>query len=251
MFNTSNPVTSAKMFNNAQSKVNTAGAMTIEGTTNKISFLLFLVVLSASFVWSKTLAGDFAFASSMMILGTIGGLICAIVTVMNVNIAHITASLYAVFEGLAIGGISAFFEKQYPGIAMQAAGLTFATLFAMLMAYRAKLIKVTEKFKAGILCATAGIALFYLISFLASWLFNFNIGAGILYGNSMVSIGFSVFVVGLAALNLVLDFDFIVQATRANAPKKMEWYGAFAILVTLVWLYIEILRLLAKLRSRD
>lgn len=251
MFNTSNPITSTKLFNKTKDTATSDGIMTIEGTTNKLSFLLFLVILSASLVWSKTLAGDLAFGTSMAIMGTIGGLICAIVTVFNINIAHITAPLYALFEGLAIGGISAFFEKQYPGIAMQAAGLTFAVLFAMLAAYKTKLIKVTEKFKTCVICATGGIMLFYLISFFLNVIFDFQFGRELSHGNNTIGIAFSVFVVGLASLNLVLDFDFIERASRSNAPKKMEWYGAFAILVTLIWLYFEILRLISKLRSRD
>lgn len=250
MIKTSNPVASAKMFNKACATSTTAGTMTIDGTANKLSFLLFLVVMGAALVWQKALSGDHAFTSSMMVLGGIGGLICAVVTVFNIKIAHITAPIYAIFEGLLLGGISAYAERQYPGIATQAITLTFGTLFALLFAYKTGVIKVTEKFKAGIFAATAGIAIFYFLSFILG-IFNVSFGVGLIHGNSMAGIGFSVFVVAIAALNLVLDFDFVVQASRTGAPKKMEWYGAFALLVTLVWLYIEILRLLMKLRSRD
>ncbi|WP_218186236.1 Bax inhibitor-1/YccA family protein [Marinifilum fragile] len=136
----------------------------------------------------------------------------------------------------------------YPGIVMQAVGLTFGTLFAMLFAYKTGLIKVTQKFKAGIVAATGGIMLFYLVS----WIMNmFGIGNGFYYGSSLLSIGISLFVVVIAALNLVLDFDFIEKGAQSGAPKYMEWYGAFGLMVTLIWLYVELLRLLAKIANRD
>ena len=158
------------------------------------------------------------------------------------------APVYAIAEGLLLGGISAGFEARYPGIVVQAVGCTFGTLCCLLLAYQSGMIRATENFKLGIVAATGGIALLYLVTFLAG-LFGFSLFSS-LYGSGLVGVGFSVVVVAIAALNLVLDFDFIEQAADRGAPKYLEWYGAFALMVTLVWLYLEILRLLAKLNDR-
>ena len=173
----------------------------------------------------------------------------AIVTIFKKTWAPYTVSGYALLEGLALGGISRIFEEQYPGIASQAIFLTFGILAALLLAYKTGLIKPTENFKLGVFAATGGIFIMYLISFIMSF---FGSGMSILNPNnaSMLSIGFSLFVVVIASLNLVLDFDFIEEGADKGAPKYMEWYGAFGLLVTLIWLYLEILRLLAKLYSR-
>jgi len=154
---------------------------------------------------------------------------------------------YALLEGLFLGGASALFEMRFPGIAMQAVALTFGTAFCMLIAYRSGLIRATQKFTMGVVAATGGIALFYVIAMVLGF---FHVSVPILYGNSPLSIGISLFIVGIAALNLILDFAFIEQGAAQGAPRYMEWYGAFALMVTLVWLYIEILRLLSKVRSR-
>jgi uncharacterized YccA/Bax inhibitor family protein len=190
-----------------------------------------------------------AVASGYAMLGGIGGLICALATVFKPRWSPYTAPVYAGLEGLLLGGISAMFETQYPGIAVQAVGATFGTLAALLAAYASGLIRPSENFKLGITAATGGICLVYL----ASWVLSlFGVHAlGSLFGAGLIGIGFSVFVVIIAALNLVLDFDFIENGVRQAAPKYMEWYGAFGLLVTLVWLYLEMLRLLSKLRSRD
>ena len=173
----------------------------------------------------------------------------ALLTIFKKTWAPYTVSGYALLEGLALGGISRIFEEQYPGIASQAIFLTFGILAALLLAYKTGLIKPTENFKLGVFAATGGIFILYLISFIMSF---FGSGMSILNPNntSMLSIGFSLFVVVIAALNLVLDFDFIEEGADKGAPKYMEWYGAFGLLVTLIWLYLEILRLLAKLYSR-
>jgi uncharacterized YccA/Bax inhibitor family protein len=178
--------------------------------------------------------------------GVIGGLIFCLITSFKSEWAPITAPIYALLEGLVIGGLSAFFEMAYPGIVVQAAGLTFGTLFVMLMAYKSGLIQATEKFKLGVIAATGGIALLYLVSLVMSM---FGKPIGFIHEGGTFGILFSGFVVVIAALNLVLDFDFIRQGSEQGAPKYMEWYGAFALIVTLVWLYLEILRLLAKLRK--
>ena len=158
-----------------------------------------------------------------------------------------TAPIYALLEGLALGGISAIFEARFPGIVVQAVGLTFGALFCLLIAYKSGMIKVTENFKLGVVSATGAIALFYVVSLLLGM---FGISLPFIHGSGIIGIGFSLFVVAIAALNLVLDFDFIENGADRGAPKYMEWYAAFGLIVTLVWLYIEILRLLSKIRSR-
>jgi uncharacterized YccA/Bax inhibitor family protein len=194
--------------------------------------------------------GNIAQASSgYAMLGGIGGLICALVTVFKPRWSPYTAPLYAGLEGLLLGGVSAMFEASYPGIALQAVGATCGTLAALLAAYASGLIRPSEHFKLGIMAATGGICLVYLASWVLSLLGIHAMGS--LFGNGLLGIGFSVVVVIVAALNLVLDFDFIENGVRQAAPKYMEWYGAFGLLVTLVWLYLEILRLLSKLRSRN
>lgn len=247
----SNPVLNEKVFYSSRS-LEYGEAMTINGTVNKIAMLLFFVVAAASFTWSMvSTSGTGEITSSVypwMIGGVIGGLILALITVFKPKLSPYTAPFYALFEGLFLGGISALMNASYPGIVMQAVGLTFGTLFAMLFAYKSGMIKVTQKFRSGIIAATGGIMLFYLVT----WVLNiFGIGNGFYYGSSLLSIGISLFVVAIAALNLVLDFDFIEKGAESGAPKYMEWYGAFGLMVTLIWLYIELLRLLAKLASRD
>jgi uncharacterized YccA/Bax inhibitor family protein len=191
---------------------------------------------------------DIGFASSIMMLGLLGGFVVALVTTFKMSWAPVTSPIYALLEGLALGGISAIFELKYPGIAMEAVALTFGTLFVMLLIYKTGLIKVTQKFRIGVVAATGGIAAFYFLTWVLSF-FHITIFSSV-YGSGLIGIGFSLFVVAIASLNLVLDFDFIEQGVAAGAPKYMEWYGAFGIIVTLVWLYLEILILLSKLRSR-
>lgn len=224
--------------------------MTINGTVNKTGILLLLTVLTAAFAWSQTIGADGQIAPGAMIYaigGAIGGLILALVTVFKKEWSPVTAPMYALVEGFFLGAISAVFEARFPGIVFQAVLLTFGTLFALLAAYRSGLIKVTENFKLGVVAATGGIALLYLASFVLGF---FNINVPVIHEASWLGIAFSLFVVVVAALNLVLDFDFIENGAAARAPKYMEWYGAFGLMVTLVWLYVEFLRLLSKLQSR-
>ena len=169
------------------------------------------------------------------------------VTIFKPTVGHITVPAYAVVEGVFLGVISMIFNAMYPGIVVQAVFLTFGTLGALLLAYKSGLIQATENFKLGVVAATGGIAILYLINFVMSF---FGSGMGIISSNGTMGILFSGFVVVIAALNLVLDFDFIEEGAEMGAPKYMEWYGAFGLLVTLIWLYLEILRLLAKLQSR-
>ncbi|HZH43222.1 MAG TPA: Bax inhibitor-1/YccA family protein [Lysobacter sp.] len=224
-------------------------AMTLGGTVNKTVLLLFLCVLTGAFAWSQvvTPAGIVGVAP-YAIGGAIGGLILAIVTAFKPAWSPVTAPLYALLEGFFLGAISALFEARFPGIVMQAVLLTFGTLLALLMAYRSGLIRATENFKLGVIAATGGIALVYLATIVLGF---FDIRIPMIHESGLVGIGFSLFVVVIAALNLVLDFDFIESGVETGAPKYMEWYGAFGLMVTLVWLYVEFLRLLAKLQSRD
>ena len=235
-----NPALSSKTFINTTDVG--AEKMTIEGTVNKTAMSLLLLMTTASYTWMNPSPG-------LMMLGFIGGFILAIVTIFKKTWAPYTVSGYALLEGLALGGISRIFEMRYPGIASQAIFLTFGILAALLLAYKTGVIKPTENFKLGVFAATGGIAIMYLISFFMSF---FGSGMSIMNPSnaSMLSIGFSLFVVVIASLNLVLDFDFIEEGAERGAPKYMEWYGAFGLLVTLIWLYLEILRLLAKLQSR-
>ncbi|WP_367345198.1 Bax inhibitor-1/YccA family protein [Stenotrophomonas bentonitica] len=225
-------------------------AMTINGTVNKTGILLLLTVITAAFAWSQTIGADGQIAPGAMIYaigGAIGGLVLALVTVFKKEWSPVTAPMYALVEGFFLGAISAVFEARVPGIVFQAVLLTFGTLFALLVAYRSGLIKVTENFKLGVVAATGGIALLYLASFVLGF---FNINVPVIHEASWLGIAFSLFVVVVAALNLVLDFDLIENAAAARAPKYMEWYGAFGLMVTLVWLYVEFLRLLLKIYQR-
>jgi uncharacterized YccA/Bax inhibitor family protein len=221
-------------------------AMTIEGTVNKTAISLVVLIATATWTWNLGL-GD-PRAGGLLLLGLIGGFVTALVTVFKQSFAPFTTPVYAACEGLVLGGVSVVAESRYPGIASQAIFLTFGTLGALLLAYRSGVIRATEKFKLGIFAATGGIALVYLIGFVMSF---FGAGIPMIHGSGTVGIVFSLFVTGVAALNLVIDFDFIEQGAEGGAPKYMEWYGAFALLVTLVWLYLEILRLLSKLQERD
>ena len=226
-------------------------AMSLNGTVNKTGFLLLLTVLTAAFAWSQafTPAGELSPGFPVYVWGgAIGGFIVAMVTVFKKQWAPVTAPLYALVEGFFLGAISAVFEARFPGIVMQAVMLTFGTLFALLFAYRSGLIKATENFRLGVVAATGGIALVYLATIVLGF---FGVNIPMIHDNGIVGIGFSLFVVVVAALNLVLDFDFIETGVEQGAPKYMEWYGAFGLMVTLVWLYIEFLRLLAKLQSRN
>ena len=226
--------------------------MTLNGTVNKTGILLVCAIATAGWTWLQFMQSrDISTVYPWMIFGMIGGLIFAMITIFKKEWSAVTAPAYALLEGLVLGGISAVFELRYPGIAIQAVGLTFGTLFVLLFVYRAGIIKVTDKLRLGIVAATGGIALFYLLEMVLSFFgIHFNGPSGV-NGSGLIGIGFSLLVVGIAALNLVLDFDFIEKGVQYGAPKYMEWYGAFGIMVTLVWLYLEILRLLAKLQRRN
>jgi len=245
---TANPALNKSTFGDFSGVTGYTSAMTIGGTVNKTLVLLSLLTISALQVWNlffKT--GNPRAVVPWMLGGITGGLIVAFITIFNKKTAYITAPLYAVLEGLALGGISAFFEARYPGIVIQAVGLTFGTLFSLLLLYKSGIIKATENFKLGVAAATGSIFLVYFVTFILG---IFGINVPYIHGGGTVGILFSFFVVGIAAMNLVLDFDFIENGAENGAEKYMEWYAAFGLMVTLVWLYIEILRLLAKLQQR-
>lgn len=242
MIKSGNPVLSKKTFNNLKST--TREVMTLDGAVNKIAISLAILLFAAYYTYSNAIV-------SYIWVGLIGGFIVALVTVFKKEWAPITVPIYSVLEGLALGGISKLYAEMFePGIVPQAISLTLGILIALLFAYKTKIIRATENFKLGVFAATAGIGIVYLISFLMS--FSGGIGLPIMNpaNASMLSIGFSLFVVVIASLNLVMDFDFIEKGVQNGAPKYMEWYSAFGLLVTLIWLYIEILSLLAKLSSR-
>ncbi|HSO26427.1 MAG TPA: Bax inhibitor-1/YccA family protein [Anaerolineales bacterium] len=242
---TQNPVLKTKYFQ--PSAISDAAEMTVQGVALKTLFLLALVGLAGAFSWSQYAAGNWAILVPLIIAGLLGGLVIALVIVFKQTWAPFLAPVYAVLEGLAIGAISAFFETSYPGIVIQAVLLTFGVLFAMLFVYVTRIIKVTPGFRTGVMLATFGIALAYLGTFLLSL---FGIRVPFIHQTGWVGIAISLVIVGVAALNLLLDFDFIERAAANRAPKHMEWFGAFGLVVTLIWLYLELLRLLGRFRSR-
>ncbi len=247
LMRTSNPALNERAFQGERAVL--GEAMTLQGTVNKTGVLLICVIATAAWTWNLFLHSHSPqTVMPLALLGGIGGLIVAMVTIFKKQWAGITAPIYALLEGLVLGSISAILEVRFPGIAIQAVSLTFGTLVILLLAYRSGLIAVTEKFRLGVIAATGGIALFYIVEIVLGF---FGIHFTAVNGSGAIGIGFSVFVVIIAALNLVLDFDFIETGVRVGAPKYMEWYGAFGLMVTLIWLYFEILRLLSKIRSRE
>ena len=258
---TSNPTLSQDVFISL-AKENPIGSksdsMTIEGTVNKTAFFLTLTTATALFAWfsiqvtgiENEIGGivNSSLTSTYMLVGGIGSFAVALFVMFKKNFAMLGGIVYCLLEGLFIGGISAYAEAYYPGIAIQAGLLTFGTLFGLLGIYKSGMIKVTENFRLGVAAATGGICLVYMLSFGMSL---FGLHMPYIHENGLMGIGFSLFVIGIASMNLVLDFDFIEKGSKAKAPKYMEWYAAFGLIVTLVWLYIEILRLLMKLQSRD
>jgi len=255
LMKTSNPALGQNTFNDfdssALSDATGTGHMTLSGTVNKTGVLLVCAMVTAVYTWHQFLqTRQVADIAPLVLTGALMGFVVAMVTIFKKEWSPVTAPIYALLEGLALGGISAVAEMRYPGIGIQTVSLTFGTLFILLFLYRTGIIKVTEKLRLGIIAATGGIAALYLIE-LVMGLFGGGVHFAAINGSGALGIGFSVVVVAVAALNLVLDFDFIERGVSVGAPKYMEWYGAFGIMVTLIWLYLEILRLLSKMRSRN
>ena len=251
IFKSGNPTLTQKMFDKSMHiEANMQGTMSVRGAINKFGFLMLMVIAGAAYNWHVFEQGQPNTMYTLMLTGAIGGLITAIAISFKPNWAGYLAPLYGLLEGLFIGGISAYFNAafatKYPGLVMQAVGLTFGVAIAMFLLYNFRIIKATEKFKSVIISATLGILIFYMLT----WVLRlFGVTVSFMYDSSALSIGISLFVVAIAALNLILDFDMIEQGAERGAPKFMEWYGAFGLLVTLVWLYMEILRLLSKIGS--
>jgi uncharacterized YccA/Bax inhibitor family protein len=245
LFRSSNPILKESAFTG---EIATGQTMTIQGTVNKAGILLLCVVIGAAWTWGLSHSPEPEAALPWTFGGVIGGFVMALVTIFKKNWSPLTSPIYAMLEGLFLGGISALFEKSYPGIAMQAISLTFGVMFVMLLAYKFQIIQATRGFKLGVIAATGGIALVYAVNMIMTVFFHSQIS--VLNSATPLGIGISVFVVIIAALNLIIDFDMIENAAKTGAPKYMEWYGAFGLMVTLIWLYLEILRLLGKVRRR-
>jgi uncharacterized YccA/Bax inhibitor family protein len=258
-FKSSNPALSSKSFGGfvgargggpaaSMPAARDTGVMTMQGTVDKTAILLAVVIFTAIWPWRLFFESrNPELLLPWLGIGAIGGFIVAMLTIFKKTWAPATAPIYAACEGLVLGSTSALFELRYPGIVLRAVALTFGVLLTLLVAYRSGAIRATPGFRRGVIAATGAIVLVYLGSFVLGL---FGVNLGFLNSSSPLGIGISLVVVGIAALNLVLDFDFIEQGAKAGAPKYMEWYGAFGLLVTLVWLYLEILRLLSKLNDR-
>ena len=252
--NSNNPFLNNKTFSTAVSRksevhqamiIDDNQEMTVAGTINRSLILFLLLIGSATVIWWATFNGMNAIVPA--IGGAIVGLILVVIAAFKPQYSPYLAPGYALFEGLFIGGVSAIFETQYPGIVTQAVGATFVTFAICLVLYKYKIVKVTEQFKSVVVAATLAIATYYIISWVFSMFTSFT---PVHYGNSMMSIGISIFVIVIAALNLFLDFDRIEKGAEQKMPKYMEWYGAMGLMITLVWLYIEFLRLLSKLSKK-
>jgi uncharacterized YccA/Bax inhibitor family protein len=245
LFKTSNPALNEKTF---EGRVAVAGeAMTLQGTVNKTGVLLLCVVITSAWTWGIAHSQAPEAALPWMMGGVVGGLVFALATIFKKEWSPITAPVYALCEGLVLGGISALLERSYPGIAIQAMGLTFGVTAVMLMLYRTGVLRATPKFTVGVVAATGGIFVVYMVDLVLGM---FGRHVPLLNSSGPLGIGVSAVIVIIAALNLILDFDFVETGVHARAPKYMEWYGAFGIMVTLVWMYMEILRLLGKMRQR-
>ncbi|MDA0686986.1 MAG: Bax inhibitor-1/YccA family protein [Bacteroidetes bacterium] len=249
----SNPLFSEKAFSASRTDYTDQGVMTLNGTINKSILLFATMLLPAAWLWFKLGGGsnlDYAANNGLMtyaISGMVIGLISSLVMMFKKSLSPYLAPIYAAAEGLFLGAISMIFESAYEGIVMNAIGITLLVFAAMLLAYRSGLLRATPMFTKVIVFATMGVGVFYLITMIMGF---FGVES-FYYGNSPVSIGISALIAGIAAFNLILDFSFIEQQSNAGAPKYMEWFSGVALLMTLVWLYLEILRLLAKLQSRD
>src|SRR5829696_10165267 len=244
---TSNPALKDNTFSGVRAAAGEP-AMTLQGTATKSQLLIMLTVFSASFTWNAVASGNTAILGPATLVGGIGGFIVALITIFKPKVSPYTAPIYAVLEGLLLGGISSLYNQRFQGLPLQAVALTFGVFMALLIVYRTGLIRATENFRLGVVAATGGIAIMYLLSFVLGF---FGVRMSFLHDSSPLSIGISLVVVVVAALNLVLDFDFIERGVAQRAPRFMEWYGAFGLLVTLVWLYLEMLRLLSKLQGRS
>jgi uncharacterized YccA/Bax inhibitor family protein len=241
-----NPAFNANTFTVPSVGAGYGESMTVNGTIHKTGILFLCVMATAMWSWSALLK-DPTGSAGYITAGAIGGLVLGLVTTFKKTWAPVTAPLYALCEGALLGALSGMLESIFPGIAIQAVGLTFGTCLVMLVAYRSGLIRATRKFTIGVIAATGGITLVYLTTMVLGF---FGVQVPVIYGGGFYGILFSLAVVVIASLNLILDFDLIEKGVAQGAPKYMEWYAAFGLMVTLIWLYFEMLRLLSKLRRR-
>ncbi len=245
---TSNPAFGRNTYDGVAVPVGYGQSMTISGTVNKAGILMLCVIATAAWTWNQFFTNhDMAAVGGYTMVGAFGGFIAAMVTIFKKEWSPVTAPIYALLEGLFLGAFSAMMELRFPGIAIQSVALTFGTCFCMLLAYRSGMIRATQRFTVGVIAATGGIALLYFASIILGF---FHVQIPGIFGSGPIGILFSLGVVVIAALNLILDFSFVEEGAAHGAPKYMEWYSAFGLMVTLIWLYLEIVRLLGKLNSR-
>jgi len=253
LFQSGNPTLTEKIFNTSATRnAELQGVMSVRGTMNKFGFMLLMLMGAATYTWNLYQTGNPGQMQTLMYVGIFGGMIAAFAIIFKPTWAPYIAPLYGLLEGLFIGGISAvmndMFAKSYPGLVMQAVGLTFGVAIAMFLLYNFRVIRATEKFKSILFAATLGIGIFYLLTMVFRL---FGVDMPFMYDSSLLGIGISLFIVAIAALNLIMDFDMIEKGADAGAPKYMEWYGAFGLMVTIVWLYIEMLKLLSRFAKRN
>lgn len=253
LFKSGNPTLSENKFRDTVISISNENSMSIKGTLNKFGFMLLMLMGSAFYSWKEFAESEGTSSNLMPIIwgGAIGGFVIALIISFKREWSPYLAPLYALLEGLFIGAISAMYNTIYDGIVLQAVGLTFSVGIGMYFLYAFRIIRATEKFRSILFSAMAGIAIFYLATFVLR-LFHVDIDQSMPFinGGGMFGIGFSLIIVAVAAMNLILDFDMIEQGAEMGAPKYMEWYGAFGLMVTFVWLYLEILRLLSKINRR-
>ena len=244
----SNPVMTGKIFEKAGTLTADSSVMTINGTINKVGLMLLLVIGAAAYTWNMVMGEEAGRAGTLAIVGAIGGFIVALITVFRPRSSAFTAPIYAILEGLFLGAISAIINARYPGVAFQAVLLTIGTLFTMLFLYRSGRIRATPRFRRGVMMATGAVFFAYMISWIMSL---FGMPMGFMHSSGPLGILINLAIIVVAALNLIMDFDFIEKGSQMGAPKYMEWYGAFGLMVTLIWLYIEFLILLSRFAGRD
>jgi uncharacterized YccA/Bax inhibitor family protein len=258
LFKSNNPILKDNMYEGSVfegMRVHSENAMTVKGTLNKFGMLMLLMVASSFFSWNYATQGNSIMP--LILIALIGGLVCGFIMSRKPQTSTYMAPIYALLEGLFVGAISALYEYKvgaaggYSGIVPQAIGLTLGVALAMYLLYTFKIITVTQRLRSIVLTACVGVGIFYLVVFIASLIFGNSAVPGFIYQPTLLGIGFSILMVALASFKLLIDFDNVEQGVQAGAPKYMEWYSAFGLLVTIVWLYIEMLRLLAKLSSRD
>jgi len=243
---TANPAMSPEVYRRAGLAETPTRAMTLRGTVLKTALLVAILLTTAAYTWAQAAGGAVPVAYALLVVGALGGFLTALLTVFVPKLSPFTAPVYAALEGLFLGGVSAAFEAAYHGVVVQALGLSVGVLAVMLFLYGTGVVRATEKFKIGVAAATGAVCLVYLVDLVASF---FGTRLPFIHETGAVGIGFSLVVVVIAALNLILDFDFVEQGVKREAPRYMEWYGGFSLLVTLIWMYLEILRLLAKVRG--